>query len=63
VGDDGNNIHYSGDSMVVDPLGEILYSKTQEEDVFTLTLQKERLDEVRNKFPFWKDADSFSILP
>jgi len=63
VGDDGNNIHYSGDSMVVDPLGEILYSKTQEEDVFTIILQKERLDEVRNKFPFWKDADSFSILP
>ena len=63
VGDDDNNLHYSGDSMVVDPLGEILYSKAQEEDVFTIALQKERLDEVRNKFPFWKDADSFSILP
>ena len=63
VGDDGNNIHYSGDSMVVDPLGEVLYSKAHEEDVFTITLQKEKLEEVRNKFPFWKDADAFSIFP
>jgi hypothetical protein len=32
-----------------------------DEDVNTITLQKETLDEVRNKFPFWKDADSFNI--
>lgn len=61
VGDDGNNIHYSGDSMIIDPLGEILYQKTNEEDVFTFTLQKGKLDEVREKFPFWKDADTFNI--
>jgi omega-amidase len=49
--------------MVVDPLGEILYSKAEQEEVFTITLQKEKLEEVRNKFPFWKDADAFSIFP
>ena len=27
VGNDGNNIHHSGDSMIIDPLGEILYQK------------------------------------
>ncbi|MEO5594050.1 MAG: amidohydrolase [Chitinophagaceae bacterium] len=63
VGDDGNNIHYSGDSMAIDPLGEVLYSKANEEDVFTITLQKEKLEVIRNKFPFCKDADSFSIFP
>lgn len=63
VGDDGNAIHYSGDSMVVDPLGEVLYSRANEEDIFTITLQKERLEEIRTNFPFWKDADGFSILP
>ena len=63
VGDDGNNIHYAGDSMIIDPLGEILYQKANEEDVFTYTLQKEMLEEVREKFPFWRDADSFDILP
>ena len=52
VGDDGNNIQYSGDSMIIDPLGEILYQEENEEDVFTFTLQKEKLNEVRDKFPF-----------
>lgn len=63
VGDDGNNIHYSGDSMVIDPLGATLYSKPQDEDVFTITLEKEKLDAIRHQFPFWKDADEFSIFP
>ncbi|HEY8689695.1 MAG TPA: amidohydrolase [Chitinophagaceae bacterium] len=63
VGDDGNNIHYNGGSTITDPLGEILYHKANDEDVFTYTLQKEKLDEVREKFPFWRDADSFDILP
>jgi omega-amidase len=63
IGDDGNDIHYSGDSMIIDPLGEILYQRADEEDVFTFTLQKEKLEEVRNKFPFLKDADNFFIEP
>ena len=63
VGDDGNKIYHSGDSMIIDPLGEILYQKANEEDVFTYALQKEKLNEVREKFPFWRDADSFDILP
>jgi predicted amidohydrolase len=61
VGDDGNNIHYSGESMVVDALGEVLYQKKDEEDVFTITLDKEKLQTIREKFPFWKDADEFQI--
>lgn len=61
MGNDGNGIYYSGDSMVVDPLGEVLYQKVHEEDIFTITLQKEKLEEVRTKFPFWRDADQFMI--
>jgi omega-amidase len=61
VGEDGNGIYYSGDSMVVDPLGEILYHKKDEEDVFTIALSKKHLDDTRKKFPFWKDADRFII--
>jgi omega-amidase len=63
VGHDGNNIYHSGDSMVVDPMGEVLYTKAHEEDIFTMTLQKEKLEEVRTKLPFWKDGDSFIIQP
>jgi omega-amidase len=63
VGYDGIGIHYSGDSMIIDPLGEILYQRSQQEDIFTFTLQKEKLEEVRSKFPFLKDADNFFIEP
>ncbi len=61
VGEDGNKICYTGNSMIVDPLGEIRYQKENEEDIFTYTLQKEKLNEVRDKFPFWKDADEFNL--
>jgi predicted amidohydrolase len=61
VGEDGNKISYSGDSMIVDPLGEILYQKANEEAVFTITLNKEKVEETRNHFPFWRDADVFVI--
>lgn len=63
VGDDGNRIYHSGDTMIISPLGEVLYQAAPKEEVFTLTLQKETLTEVRQKFPFWRDADSFSIQP
>ena len=61
VGADGNNIYHSGNSLVIDPLGEVLYHKADDEDTFTITLQKDHLETVRNKFPFWKDADEFNI--
>ena len=63
VGDDGSHIHYSGGSMVIGPSGEILYLKNEEEDIFTVVLDKSQLDTVREKFPFWKDADRFKIIP
>jgi omega-amidase len=63
VGNDGNQIAHSGDSMIIDPLGEILYHGVGKEEAFTLTLHKERLEEIRQRFPFWKDADHFNIEP
>ena len=62
TGDDGNKIPYTGESMAVDPMGEILYHKNDEEDVFTVTLDRSHLEKTREKFPFWKDADQFTIL-
>ncbi|MCX6212185.1 MAG: amidohydrolase [Bacteroidetes bacterium] len=61
VGLDGNNIAHSGDSLIVGPLGEVLYHCAYEEDVFTITLQKEEITNARTQFPFWKDADFFHI--
>jgi predicted amidohydrolase len=63
VGNDGNNIYHSGDSMVIDPLGEVLYHAPKEESIFTCTLQPEKLEEVRTRFPFWQDSDHYTIDP
>ena len=62
VGLDGHNIEHSGDSMIVGPLGEILYHCAYEEDVFHIRLEKEEVNNTRAQFPFWKDADDFTIL-
>ncbi len=61
VGEDGNKIAHSGNSMVVGPLGEVLYHQAQDEAIFNITLQKEEVNNTRAQFPFWKDADDFKI--
>lgn len=61
VGNDGNNIYHSGDSMVINPVGEIVYHKADVEDIHTIKLDKEVLSEIRERFPFWKDGDGFMI--
>lgn len=62
VGDDGNNIYHSGDSSIIDPMGEIIYQKAHDEDIFTYTLERARLEAVRKNLPFLKDADRFQVL-
>jgi omega-amidase len=61
TGNDGNDIYYSGDSMVIDALGQPLYHKMQDEDVFTLELNYDALQKVRETFQFLKDGDAFSL--
>jgi len=61
VGIDGNHLNYSGDSCLVSPLGEVMYTKSNEEDVHTFTIEKEDLTSIRQKFPFLKDADDFFL--
>ena len=62
VGKDGNDINHSGDSMIIDPLGEILYHKKDEEDIFTITLNKDHLQDGKRKISFLEDADDFTIM-
>jgi len=61
VGEDEQKISYNGGTTIIDPLGEIIYQKNNEEDIFTYTLQKEKIAEARARLPFWKDADNFII--
>lgn len=61
VGKDGNDLQFNGDSMVVDPMGEIVQSVSGNESFFTCELSYSKLTSVREKLPFLKDADPFII--
>jgi predicted amidohydrolase len=55
VGKDDNMLIYSGDTMLINALGEILTHKTHEEVVVIKTLSHEDLKQTREKLPFLKD--------
>lgn len=59
---DGNDIAFSGDSVVIDSKGQVI-SKTQpyQEDIETVSLSYEELDDFRKKFPVGLDGDEFKI--
>jgi len=61
IGTDGNGLYHSGDSSVIDPIGSILFGSAHAPCVFTLPLERDRLDDYRQSFPAWKDADQFLL--
>ena len=62
VGEDGNRIAHSGDSMIIDFKGEIICNtKPFEETIETCTLSYEDLIKFRTKFPALGDADEFEL--
>jgi omega-amidase len=62
VGNDNNNIYHSGDSAVINFKGEIISkTKAHKESIETVAISKNELDEWRNVFPSWVDADNFEI--
>ena len=63
VGDDGNQIAHSGDSVALNPLGEVMKASTPNEfEVSTTVITKEELDNVRVRFKFLDERDTFNIL-
>ena len=63
TGRDGKGLEYGGESMVADPLGEHIKLMGSAEEIFSHTLDREKLESVRNQLPFWRDADTFFIQP
>ncbi|MEI7595679.1 MAG: amidohydrolase [Bacteroidota bacterium] len=62
VGTDGNGLEYSGDSMVICPLGDVICSATESvEELKSIDISLERLKEFRKTFPVGLDADDFEI--
>lgn len=62
IGKDGNDIVFSGGSAVIDPKGQVI-SKTQphQENIETVSLSYEELEDFRKKFPVGLDGDEFEI--
>ncbi|HEY1136951.1 MAG TPA: amidohydrolase [Xanthomonadaceae bacterium] len=61
VGIDGNKLHYSGDSAVIDFLGQPISECTDEPVVVTTTLQSRELAAHRERFPAMLDGDVFEL--
>lgn len=62
VGNDGNDISFSGDSAVIDFKGEPLSNFTPgKEEMHTTILHNAPLAEFRKTFPVGLDADAFEI--
>jgi omega-amidase len=57
VGIDGKGLAYSGDSTVIDPVGNTLFEIHDEPALRTVTLSREILEKWRRDFPAWMDAD------
>ena len=54
IGKDANNLSYSGDSCVIDALGNVL-SSSKVEGLLEFKIKKEPLHEIRKNLPFLKD--------
>ncbi len=61
VGIDGNDLPYSGDTALIDPMGEVLYQVAQVESIATHTIDRSAVTELRRKLAFLKDMDRFTI--
>ena len=62
IGTDGEGIKYCGDSIIVDPYGEIIASaNTNDEVSVTGEISLTELHDLRKKFPVLRDADNFNI--
>jgi len=63
VGEDGEGLSYAGDTMIINPRGEIMVkSKEKTQQIIHGDLSLDKLNQFREKFPVGLDADKFKIL-
>lgn len=62
IGTDGNGLNYEGESVIINPRGNIMELATQNyEELVTANLDLNELSAFRKKFPVWLDADEFDL--
>lgn len=62
VGIDNNNLEYNGHSQVVDELGNYLLSPQENDEIFIVELDKDKMLETRNRLNFLNDKDKFTLI-
>jgi len=62
IGSDANGLTYSGESVVINPRGNIMHKAAEDtEEIFTVHLNLDEMHVFRKKFPVWLDADDFDL--
>ena len=62
IGIDGTGINYTGESMIINPRGEIMVSAGKNREcTISAEISMDELSSFRKKFPVLKDADDFKI--
>lgn len=61
LGKDGNNLIYSGQSLVIDYTGDIMVDAKETEGIFSTQLSLNNLQNFRTRFPFLSDGDTFEL--
>lgn len=63
IGIDGNGVNCSGNSMLIDSKGELIWkAKDLEEETKTVKVSLDDLNGFRKKFPVGMDADEFEVI-
>jgi len=62
IGQDGMNLDYTGDSMMIDYRGSVLMDHESNAGfVETTTITLDHLIQFKDKFPAWMDGDEFAL--
>jgi omega-amidase len=61
VGIDGNGIEYNGQSSIIGPKGDTIFTVEGIESIKTIALSSNALQAYRDRFPAYLDGDDFSV--
>jgi len=61
IGQDGNDVPYSGHSAAYNFKGDTLVFSDNKEEILYVDLDLDALQDYRTKFPAWMDADRFDL--
>ncbi|MFI5171390.1 MAG: amidohydrolase [Chitinophagales bacterium] len=61
VGNDGEGHYYPGASLMIDPMGKIIFEADEKEQAKTFELSSRAIEDVRERLPFLNDRDEFEL--